>query len=134
MKILVDLVIETRKLMAMKMTMTKEIPDQDIKDLLCNAIEGGSNYWCASMDRKGGITQAQAEYRQDVPFVEGGWLEVVDEEGKEHRLDRAAIEKGMNIFAEKYPKDFADFIGDNADAGTGDVFLQCCIFGDAIYG
>jgi hypothetical protein len=118
----------------MNVTVTKNIKEQDIKDLLCNAIEGGSNYWCNFMDRMGGISPKVAPYRQDVPFVEGGWLEVVDEEGKAYRLDRAAIEKGMNIFADKYPKHFADFINENADATTGDVFLQCCVFGEAIYG
>lgn len=118
----------------MNVTVMTKVDEQRIRDLLCNAIEGGSNYWCASMDRMGGITKAQAEYRQDVPFVEGGWLEVVDEEGKAHRLDRAAIDKGMTIFAEKYPRHFADMMNENDDATTGDVFLQCCIFGEAVYG
>jgi hypothetical protein len=120
----------------MNVTLTQTVDEQRLKDLLCNAIEGGSNYWCASMDRMGGVTRKQAEYRQDVPFVSGGWLEVVDgeDEGKKHRLDRAAIEKGLQVFAEKYPKHFADMMAENDDATTGDVFLQCCIFGDAIYG
>lgn len=116
----------------------QNITVQRIKDLLCCAIEGGSNYWCETMDRKGGITQKQAEYRQDVPFVEGGWLEVVpyedDGKGKKFRLDLDTIKKGLTIFAEKYPRHFGDFVQENDDAETGDVFLQCCCFGEAIYG
>jgi len=111
---------------------------QNVKDLLCNAIEGGSNYWCGTMDRKGGITRAQAEYRHDVPFVPGGWLEVCEDEeeggGRKVRLDLEAIKKGLTVFAEKCPRQFADLLQENADASTGDCFLQCCCFGEVIYG
>jgi hypothetical protein len=111
------------------------IPEQRIKDLLCNAIEGGSNYWCATIDRMGGITRKQAEYRHEVPFVEGGWLDVVDEaDGKSYHVGKDELIKGLTIMAEKYPKAFADFMKENDDAETGDIFLQCCCFGEAIYG
>jgi len=107
-----------------------------VKDLLCGAIEGGSNYWCKYIDRMGGITREQAEFRQDVPFVEGGWLEVTEdcEEGKVIRLDVDAIKNGLQTLSEKYPHHFSDFINDRDDATTSDVFLQCCCFGEVIYG
>ncbi len=114
------------------------IPVQRVKDLLCNAIEGGSNYWVSTLDRCGGITREQAEYRQDVPFVEGGWLELEEQEQsgktKTFRIDLAAITKGLVAMAEKYPRHFGDFIAENDDAETGDVFLQCICFGETIYG
>jgi len=50
------------------------------------------------------------------------------------RLDLDAIKKGLQIIAEKYPRHMGDFLNENDDADTGDVFLQCCLFGDAIYG
>jgi hypothetical protein len=115
-------------------TLTHEISESRIRDLFCNAIEGGSNYWCNSMDRKGNISREQAPYRQDVPFVEGGWLDVRDDDGGKHRVDREAIVKGLKTLAEKYPKHFADFLSENDDAETGDVFLQCICFGEVIYG
>jgi len=125
---------DTETLISLPMPITVE----RVKDLLCCAIEGGSNYWCKYMDRMGGISPTQAEYRQDVPFVEGGWLEVTEDEnegeGRTFRLDLDAIKKGLQVFAVKYPRHFADFITQNDDATTGDVFLQCCCFGDAIYG
>lgn len=116
-----------------------QITVERVKDLLCNAIEGGSNYWVDTLDRMGGITREQAEYRQDVPFVEGGWLELVEGEedcgkGRKFRIDLEAIKKGLTVMAEKYPKAFADFINENDDAETGDIFLQCICFGEAIYG
>ncbi len=118
-----------------KIVTTVTIGQQRVSDLLCGAIEGGSNYWCKSIDRMGGITKKQAEYRQDVPFVDGGWLDVVaDDDEKIHRLDLAAIEKGLSVMAEKYPIEFRNFVEENDDAGTSDTFLQCCLFGETIYG
>lgn len=58
----------------------------------------------------------------------------------------SAFEGGSNYWyeitrwelAERYHFDdfssFAEILDDNADANTGDVFLQCCLFGDVIYG
>lgn len=116
------------------------IPEERISDLLCNAIEGGSNYWVATLDRDGKTTRAEAPFRQDVPFA-GGYLILVEQgedapdgEGRTFKIDRDAIVEGMQVFAEKYPKMFADFLNENDDAETGDTFLQCICFGEAIYG
>jgi len=49
-------------------------------------------------------------------------------------LDLNAIEKGLQLMATKFPDHFADFIKEQDDATTGDVFLQCCLFKDVIYG
>lgn len=112
-----------------------------VQDLLCNAIEGGSNYWVDTLDRDGKTTRAEAQYRQEVPFVEGGYLTLVEQgedapdgKGRVFKIDLEAIKKGLAVFAEKYPKMFADFIAENDDAETGDTFLQCICFGEAIYG
>jgi hypothetical protein len=44
------------------------------------------------------------------------------------------IESGLQVMADKYPKHFADFMSEEDDCVTADVFLQCCLFGDIIYG
>jgi len=36
--------------------------------------------------------------------------------------------------AEKYPRHFHNFLEENDDAETGDVFIQCCLFGEIVYG
>ena len=51
-----------------------------------------------------------------------------------YRLDLDAIERGLQAMAEKFPKHFADILGENDDAITSDVLLQCCLFGYVIYG
>ncbi len=41
---------------------------------------------------------------------------------------------GVQVMAEKYPKHFNDWMNQNDDAITGDIFLQCCLFGEEIFG
>jgi len=109
---------------------------QQVKDLLCNAIEGGSNYWCNSITRYG-VDREQAEFRQDVPFVVGGYLMLDwcdNDTGSAKRIDLEAIRNGLTVFAEKCPRQFKDLVEDNTDAETGDCFLQCIVFGEVIYG
>lgn len=122
-----------------------EISLQRISDLLCSAFEGGSNYWY-QIDKfikpknLSFRTDEDQIYRHlDYPLNEGGALIISDIEGDLNeppwkRLDLDAIKKGLQIMAEKYPRHMGDFLNDNDDADTGDVFLQCCLFGDAIYG
>ena len=58
-------------------------------------------------------------------------------------LNLRSIERGLRIMAaggpdgNKWPcgsQHFADMLSGNEDATTGDVFVQCCVFGDIIYG
>ena len=53
---------------------------------------------------------------------------------KAYTLNLEVVKKGLEIMATKYPKHFADFIAENEDAGTGDIALQCMLFGEAKYG
>ena len=121
-----------------------EIPWNRIQDLLCCAFEGGSNSWYK-------ITEfgepANFEIRtdpgrifrhMDYPVNDGGYLIIVcmneDKPQTLYRLDRCTLEKGLHRFAKKYPKHFGDFVQENDDAITGDVFLQTCLFGEIVYG
>jgi hypothetical protein len=36
--------------------------------------------------------------------------------------------------AREAPQHFADFLNENDDADTGDVFVQCCLLGEIRYG
>lgn len=121
----------------MSTIITTAVPDERIKDLLCSAFEGGINYWVDHVE----ITDrpAQAEYYHESP-VYGGLLTIHVEKsevvkGKEIvKLDRKSLEKGLQIMQEKYPHHWADFIAENDDAITADVYVQCCVFDDVIYG
>ena len=131
----------------LKIKIEQSISIQRIGDLLCNALEGGSNYWYMITDKiepkewtfsdksANGIT-----FLYCYPFNTGGALLINDEKADEpilkkpFRLDIDAIQKGLEVMGQKYPKHFADFLSENDDANTGDIFLQCCIFGECIYG
>jgi hypothetical protein len=123
-----------------KVTAVTKIPDQRIEDLLCNAFEGGSNYWY--IIKKFNYPPGQDKKSLGIEFahiqlpLRGGSLTVGDIEGDEPDkiLDRAAIVKGLELMAEKYPKHYSDFLTENDDAITGDVFLQLAVYGDVIFG
>lgn len=126
------------------------ISDDAIRGLLCSAFEGGSNYWYSNLEpaidnvvpydefRDGGSQQGDTywHWSQLMPLVEGCAVVFEDTEDnhKLHRLDLAAIKRGFQVMAERYPQHFADYLAEKGDATTGDVFLQCCVFGEVLYG
>lgn len=123
---------------------TLPISEQRIRDLMCSAWEGGSAYWCQF--RSSTITPEQKEdhkcrYHWEYPFVEGVDVVLCDSTCEADEtcpepwvLNRAKIVAGIQTMAEKCPYHFANFLAENDDAETGDVFLQCCLFGDIIFG
>lgn len=102
--------------------MTKEIQE----NLLCSALEGGSNYWYMIIDSsKGG-------YMCSRPFVDGGFITITDNETTK-KLTSSDFDKASELMKEKYIKHYADAINGHDDATTGDIFLQLAMFGDVIY-
>lgn len=77
------------------------------------------------------------------PFFPGGALifSVTDpergEEDKRWTLNMESIRKGLETMAHLKQGEgghhFGDFMAENDDATTGDVFLQCCLFGEIVY-
>lgn len=113
--------------------------DEDLKSLLCSAFEGGSNYWIDSVELSKKPSKSY-DWLHEVPFDTKGELKIaLSKEGKGsliefHFLNLSKIQKGIEIMHNKYPRHYADFISENADAITADVFLQCCLFGETIFG
>ena len=72
--------------------------------------------------------------------VKGGSVEFVlhdtDENDRPQRLTlgRPEILSGLKAMREKYKGHWNDVITENTDADTGDAFIQCCLFGEVIYG
>ncbi len=103
---------------------------EDIENLLYSCATG-SNYWCEDSFKLG--------FEKTVKVIlnpKGGMIALHDaeEDGKYHELNLKKIKKGLAIMAKKEPAHFGDLIADNADQITADVFLQCCLFGEVIYG
>jgi hypothetical protein len=49
-------------------------------------------------------------------------------------ITEADVRNGFEIMRRDHPKQFAKVMGGTGDADTSDVFLQCCLFGEAVYG
>lgn len=136
-------------------TVRHDITLRDVAYLLCSAFEGGVGYWAqivgyvepktpvAHMDIGGDKTVYPYV---DFPLTPDGAVLIRDveedgqqpdegepDEGKTWRLDYAAVAKGLQVMADKYHKHFHTFLDENGDAETGDVFLQCCLFGEIVY-
>lgn len=98
----------------------------DIEDLLYSCATG-SNYWSNNADQLGYESFVKEAFEKSV------WI-ADSEEDKLHTFNLKKIKKGLTIMAKKEPKHFADFMSENSDEVTADVFLQCCLFGQVIYG
>lgn len=121
-----------------------------VSDLLCSAFEGGSNYWYLieefhapppeNLRAHAGFRDGQVFRHLDYPLCEGGYLMISDRqiswnvEMRTARLDLAAVVRGLEVMREKFPRHFGNFLSENDDGETGDVFLQCALFGDVVYG
>lgn len=49
-------------------------------------------------------------------------------------LTWAMIKKGTRIFVQDFSNHYQDFVSDNSDACTADVWLQCVCLDDVVYG
>lgn len=103
-------------------------------DLICNALEGGSNYWYMIVEHNKKV--AGVDYLHEIPLRNNGFIAInhKEEGGIPSILCVSSIKKGWKVIKEKYPQHYHDAINDNHDAVTADVFLQCCLFGGVIYG
>jgi len=109
-----------------------DVPQQRVWDLLCCGMESGSygSFIIEDYENECG------PYRHiDTPF-NGGTILLKDKYGDSeevYRLDREALQRGLTIMAERYPSHMSDFINENEDAVTGDVFIQCALLGEIVY-
>lgn len=119
-----------------------KVSEQQITDQLCNALEGGANYWYFLPD----LTMLDSNTK-NWPLADrimnvikqGKSIPIYDiEECKENTrlgyLNLKGIEKGLEIMSTEYPGIFEEIINENGDANTGDIFLQLSVMGKIVYG
>jgi hypothetical protein len=107
------------------------VPLQTLRDLLCTAVEGGSNYWATFSD---------AERTEDLDYLS---VRVREHEahGDKRALSRVVTAEDLAVGLQRLTKasfeaamqHFADALT-NHDATTADVVLQMTVFGDVVYG
>jgi hypothetical protein len=116
-----------------KVLVEVELNEGMIHNNLVSAIEGGSNYWAEISVGK--HEPGWANYFTATFLV----IEESDEtkgalHGKKYRLNRDKIRSGLKVLATKYPHHFYDILKEDGDTTTGDVLVQCALFGDIVYG
>jgi hypothetical protein len=129
---------------------TIAIPRERLYSLIVSANEQGSGYWARAI-REHVPDDADTSWMDDPGDLER-WPEhaaalcggsvvygvVDDHNGKvtkeRHTLNAKSIERGLKVMQEQYPRHFSNFISENDDAETGDVFLQCCLLGKVKFG
>lgn len=127
----------------MEMEIKIKVPEDKIKDILITAIESPpGEHWCKLTD----YCQAPGLDLYDSFFLNNaGWMEFTElnpdsgsPSAEVHTLswfgDLNSIQNGLKVMAEKAPSHFGDFMDDTHDAITADVFLQCCLLGEIVYG
>ena len=114
---------------------TTTINHERVANLLCSAFEGGSNYWYCDLEEghvPDGVTYKF--FHMELPLKGGSVLFKDGHVCGLLVLDGPAIQRGLQVMAKESPSHLADVLTENDDSTTGDVFLQCCVFGKLIYG
>lgn len=124
-------------------TTNAKVTAQRVQDLLTCAIDsayGGSFYWISGYRKVYPEGQTKESLGLQYPQIElpfkGGSIVFGNDDPKYAGkvLDAAAMLRGLQLLADNYPKHWADFIEDNEDADTADVFLQLALFGEVVFG
>ena len=140
----------------MKFTVSKEVEvtEEMVKDVLCCGFEGGVGYWCQISGYKFpiGLNRKNVEFPHiDLPVLEGGGVKCQDackeendgeEEFPETILDLEKVKYGLGLLMSGKDKNGKDlqpqhrynFLNENTDSETGDVFIQLALFGEIVFG
>lgn len=116
----------------------QKISGQQIADLATAGIEGGCSPWLESIKPR--------SWKGDDPWYASasfwdGFFEIAatfdgpeDLEGSFASITVVGPEDLQRAFTQMPAHHLADFLNDNSDAETGDVFLQLLILGEIVYG
>jgi len=125
--------------------MNEQMNEQRVADMVCNAFEGGIGYWAKIT----GYRKPENVFKWDLSFDDGkvcryvqypmsqnGAVLLCDAEDSSEKweLTREKLENGLTVMADKYPRHYKNWIDENDDAETADVFIQCSLFGELVYG
>lgn len=120
-----------------------EITSQRLADILTSAIECNdmTTAWCGGVlfrasDKVGEHHGAHGWWYGRAEFFEGDYSFTVDdaEDGKSHTVTPDKMKAGLELMAKKHGRHFGDFMAENDDSVTADVFLQLISIGTVEYG
>lgn len=126
-------------------TATSQISASDLANLAVTAFEYNdmTASWCGSAKPACPVPTGTGPWYSQAEFWDGPFQIAVtfdgpnDEEGSRASgavIGAAEVQAGITKMANDYPSHWGDFISDNYDAVTADVWWQCCVLGDIVYG
>lgn len=108
-----------------------DVPRQVLMDLLCTAVEGGSNYWAS-------FSRATCTKDGDYLSVHVREYEASGDRLLSRRVTAEDLATGLaRLGTAKFAtasQHLADALSEDGDATTADVVLQMTVFGDVVYG
>lgn len=125
------------------------ITRKQVCDLLVGAFEGGSNYWASIIEKvlptKRDFDSWEMSFKEKLskPYMvdyilnEGGVLVIEDntfDKPKTYKITIKDVIDGLKIFITKHNRYYEDWRKENDDAITSDVFFQCIVLKECIYG
>lgn len=127
------------------MTIQFEISQEIIKDQLCTALEGGSNYWymLGKIDRKhfvkgeplvDNLTRsffADKDYKLEIYDYESDNDDEPDLLGV---VTYDSIAKAFSIMSSEYPETLGRILAEQYDADDSDVWFQIATMGEVVFG
>ena len=121
----------------MVITIKKEIPNDQIVDMLITAIEGGSNYWCIvpTYDPLKWAEKIKKRllwvsvYDRETAMQKAG----PDEDDLLGAINVHSIRKGIRLMMEDYPEAFDRWMTGQYDAEDADIFLQLVTMGEVVF-
>ena len=114
------------------------ISKQTLSDVICAGIEGGIQYWADIMNVTAPekVTFPEATKLLTACMNKGGVVHIADveDESEQWELTYEKLKAGLEVMKTKYPWHYKNITSDNADAETGDVLIQCALFGEIVFG
>lgn len=113
----------------------------DLQNLFITAFEGGINYWAIVLDQKIDLSHCDGESSSEKWFdaiwnkqMEMPINDAEDEAVELGVLTKEKMKSGLKMMAETYPEHYNDFITEQYDVYTADIWLQLSVLGEIIYG
>lgn len=136
------------------MKIVLDIPAQKIADLMVTAIEGNymTRAWCNGVFLiKPKSYEKSIDIKDTSPWYSKGGVyeksfeicveEIIDESKhasgsniKKHTVGSVQMAEAFRLMSEQYGWHFGNFMSDDYDTVTADVFLQLAALGEVIYG
>lgn len=127
----------------LSITMQVNITDEDIDDIMCSALEGGINHWCAKVEV---VDDYLGEFASE-QISRGGSLRLYDWVSKRwFELTKAKFLRGIKKYLETHPECVVQKENENRkhsngliindytiDAPLADTVVQYALFGGVAY-